>query len=245
MATHMSAFADIAARYGVDRADDEAVDRFFDEVAPSLPEIEREKILSELLAAQAKEGDSPARLRYASGSPDPTIDERSPAPVPLRAVHPVRDAAELKSIASALQTCVNDFLALAGLDVLVDVVTSDEGRLECVLAGREALRLPLDDPGLLRSIRYLVKRVAAAQESVENAEVIVHGASETRLFEETGGMKLQIVRMQNIAIEPMTVRAAASRLHSSPNEFIVFRDEDTDQVSVLYKRWNRQLGLIC
>lgn len=244
MPTHMSAFADIAARYGIDPKDEEAVDRFFDEQAPSLSAQERATILAELLAEQTKDGESPARKRYAKGAPDPKSEGRTPMPVPLRALHPIRDAAELLDVAKALQSCIADFLALSGLDAIVDVNTADEGRLDLVLGGPAAQRLQSDDRGLLESIRYLVKRVAAAQQVIQDADVIVHGREDSVLLEDTGGMKLSVVKMEHIAVEPMSVQAAAVKLRVLNNAFIVFLNEETDKVSVLYKRGNRELGLI-
>jgi|GEM_PF-942267 len=245
MPTHMSAFAEIAARYGIDPDNEEAVDHFFDEQAPSLSESERATILAELFAAQAEQGDSPARKRYAKGAPDPSTHGRSPVAVPLRAVDPARDVAELKAVADALQTCIADVLALSRLHVDIDVKTVDEGRLELILGGPEAQRLKSDDNDLLESIRYLVKRVASAQQVIEDADIIVPGDDEKlRVLEDTGGMKLRVVRMESIAVEAMSVLSAAAKLDVSKNEFIVFRDQDTDQVSVLYKRGKRELGLI-
>ena len=45
-------------------------------------------------------------------------------------------------------------------------------------------------------------------------------------------------------IRPMSIEEAALRLDDSKNEFIVFRDIDTDKVSVIYKRRDNNLGLI-
>jgi putative sigma-54 modulation protein len=42
----------------------------------------------------------------------------------------------------------------------------------------------------------------------------------------------------------MSIEQAALHLDDSKNEFIVFRDIDTDQVSVIYKRRDNNLGLI-
>ena len=54
----------------------------------------------------------------------------------------------------------------------------------------------------------------------------------------------RIVKTNNIAIRPMSIEEAALRLDDSKNEFIVFRDIDTDKVSVIYKRRDSNLGLI-
>ncbi len=54
----------------------------------------------------------------------------------------------------------------------------------------------------------------------------------------------RIVKTNNLAIRPMSIEEAALRLDDSKNEFIVFRDIDTDKVSVIYKRRDNNLGLI-
>lgn len=60
---------------------------------------------------------------------------------------------------------------------------------------------------------------------------------------ENDGMP-RIIKRNNIPIRPMTIEQAALHLDDSKNEFIVFRDVDTDQVSVIYKRKDNNLGLI-
>ena len=54
----------------------------------------------------------------------------------------------------------------------------------------------------------------------------------------------RIVKTNNLPIRPMSIEEAAIRLDDSKNEFIVFRDIDTDKVSVIYKRRDANLGLI-
>ena len=54
----------------------------------------------------------------------------------------------------------------------------------------------------------------------------------------------RIVKTNSIPIRPMSIEEAALRLDDSKNEFIVFRDIDTDKVSVIYKRRDNNLGLI-
>jgi putative sigma-54 modulation protein len=62
---------------------------------------------------------------------------------------------------------------------------------------------------------------------------------------ETGDQnRPRIVKTNNIPIRPMSIEEAALRLDDSKNEFIVFRDIDTDKVSVIYKRRDSNLGLI-
>jgi putative sigma-54 modulation protein len=65
-----------------------------------------------------------------------------------------------------------------------------------------------------------------------------------RLRDDTELRAPRIVKTNNIEIRPMSIEEAALRLDDSKNEFIVFRDIDTDKVSVIYKRRDSNLGLI-
>ena len=65
-----------------------------------------------------------------------------------------------------------------------------------------------------------------------------------QLREDTQERLPRIVKTNSIAIRPMSIEEAALRLDDSKNEFIVFRDIDTDRVSVIYKRRDNNLGLI-
>lgn len=65
-----------------------------------------------------------------------------------------------------------------------------------------------------------------------------------RLREEGDHNRPRIIKTNNLEIRPMSIEEAALRLDDSKNEFIVFRDIDTDKVSVIYKRRDNNLGLI-
>jgi putative sigma-54 modulation protein len=54
----------------------------------------------------------------------------------------------------------------------------------------------------------------------------------------------RIIKTSNLPIRPMSIEHAALMLDDSKNEFIVFRDVDTDKISVIYKRKDSNLGLI-
>jgi ribosome hibernation promoting factor len=60
----------------------------------------------------------------------------------------------------------------------------------------------------------------------------------------TDNTRPRIIKTNNLPIRPMSIEEAALRLDDSKNEFIVFRDLDTDKVSVIYKRRDKNLGLI-
>ncbi|HEX7151837.1 MAG TPA: ribosome-associated translation inhibitor RaiA [Thermoanaerobaculia bacterium] len=66
----------------------------------------------------------------------------------------------------------------------------------------------------------------------------------TESSSDDGDTRPRIIKSNNLPIRPMSIEEAALRLDESKNEFIVFRDIDTDQVAVLYKRQDNNLGLI-
>jgi putative sigma-54 modulation protein len=65
-----------------------------------------------------------------------------------------------------------------------------------------------------------------------------------RLRESGDHNRPRIIKTNNLPIRPMSIEEAALRLEDSKNEFIVFRDLDTDKISVIYKRRDSNLGLI-
>lgn len=58
------------------------------------------------------------------------------------------------------------------------------------------------------------------------------------------GAKPRIVKSSVLSIKPMSLDEAALHLEGSKNDFFVFRDANSDQVSVLYKRKDSNYGLI-
>jgi putative sigma-54 modulation protein len=54
----------------------------------------------------------------------------------------------------------------------------------------------------------------------------------------------RIINARRYAVKPMTAEEAAMRLSADPDQFVVFRDADTDRVGVLYKRTDGNFGLI-
>jgi len=65
-----------------------------------------------------------------------------------------------------------------------------------------------------------------------------------RLREKGDHNRPRIIKTNNLPIRPMSIEEAALRLDDSKNEFIVFRDLDTDKVAVIYKRRDKNIGLI-
>jgi putative sigma-54 modulation protein len=54
----------------------------------------------------------------------------------------------------------------------------------------------------------------------------------------------QIISAQSYSVKPMTAEEAALSLSGEANQFLVFRDAETEQLSVLYKRKDGNYGLI-
>jgi putative sigma-54 modulation protein len=54
----------------------------------------------------------------------------------------------------------------------------------------------------------------------------------------------RIIRATRYAVKPMSVDDAALRVESGPDAFIVFRNADTDAVSIVYRRKDGNFGLI-
>jgi putative sigma-54 modulation protein len=54
----------------------------------------------------------------------------------------------------------------------------------------------------------------------------------------------EVVETRHVPVLPMTVEEAALQLDGSKDEFIVFREAESDRVSVLYRRRDRTYGLV-
>jgi putative sigma-54 modulation protein len=54
----------------------------------------------------------------------------------------------------------------------------------------------------------------------------------------------RIIRSRRYSIKPMTPEEAMLRVQESADQFVVFRDSETDRIGVLYKRKDGNYGLI-
>jgi putative sigma-54 modulation protein len=54
----------------------------------------------------------------------------------------------------------------------------------------------------------------------------------------------RIIRATRYAVKPMSAEDAALRIEDGPETFVVFRNSETDAVSILYRRKDGNLGLI-
>jgi putative sigma-54 modulation protein len=58
------------------------------------------------------------------------------------------------------------------------------------------------------------------------------------------GSARRIIRATRYAVKPMSVEDAALRVEAGPDTFLVFRNADTDGVSIVYRRKDGNFGLI-
>jgi putative sigma-54 modulation protein len=69
--------------------------------------------------------------------------------------------------------------------------------------------------------------------------------SQMFIEEETGAEdEIQIVRSKKFAIKPMDVEEACVQMELLGHDFFVFRNAETDEVNVVYKRKGNTYGLI-
>ena len=59
-----------------------------------------------------------------------------------------------------------------------------------------------------------------------------------------GGSAPRVIETSHLPIKPMTIEEAALELDGSEHGFVVFRDAASDRLNVLYKRKDRNYGLI-
>jgi putative sigma-54 modulation protein len=55
---------------------------------------------------------------------------------------------------------------------------------------------------------------------------------------------VRIIPARRYSVKPMTAEEAALELSGRNDQFVVFRDADTDRLGVLYKRQDGNFGLI-
>ncbi|HZS45770.1 MAG TPA: ribosome-associated translation inhibitor RaiA [Blastocatellia bacterium] len=74
---------------------------------------------------------------------------------------------------------------------------------------------------------------SASANSTDNSGSVVPAAAPAR-----------IIRSRKYHVKPMTPEEAAHMVNDSPDQFVVFRDAETDRVGVIYKRKDGNFGLI-
>lgn len=101
---------------------------------------------------------------------------------------------------------------------------------------------------LSRAISKIEKQAIKLKKKIINRK---HGSpktsvavSKTEAQLKASPAPVRIVNARRYSVKPMTAEEAALQLSDKTDQFVVFRDADTDRVGVLYKRQDGNFGLI-
>lgn len=102
---------------------------------------------------------------------------------------------------------------------------------------------------LTRAITKLEKQALKLKKKVitrkKHTKVKITAAATTPDGEVTPSPgKPRIINARRYAVKPMTPEEASMRLLDEQNEFLVFRDSETDRIGVIYKRKDGNFGLV-
>jgi putative sigma-54 modulation protein len=101
------------------------------------------------------------------------------------------------------------------------------------LSVRQAVEKVERQAGTLKSRWTKSKRQRVSAKGRDGAPPIGRAASRGRL-----------VRPTRYAVKPMSIEDAALRVESGPETFVVFRNSETDAISIVHRRKDGSLGLI-
>jgi putative sigma-54 modulation protein len=90
----------------------------------------------------------------------------------------------------------------------------------------------------------LKNKIKDKHQKAKKVASIIPPAADVSPAEPDGASQPQIVVSTNYPVKPMTAEEAVLSLQAEKNQFIVFRNADTERVSVLYKRDDGDFGLI-
>jgi len=93
-------------------------------------------------------------------------------------------------------------------------------------------------------VQKQVLRLKEKFKSKKRKRVARGAVSESAGPAETTLASPRIIPARRYRVKPMTPEEAATLVQDSPDQFIVFRDSETNKVGVLYKRKDRNFGLI-
>jgi putative sigma-54 modulation protein len=92
----------------------------------------------------------------------------------------------------------------------------------------------------------LKKKIIDRKQSAQPLSTLApdNGSTDDGSGEEAASATGRIISARRYAVKPMTPEEAVIRLGEDSNQFILFRNSDTDRLSVLYKRKDGNFGLI-
>jgi putative sigma-54 modulation protein len=95
-----------------------------------------------------------------------------------------------------------------------------------------------------QALKLKKKIIERKQDAVPLSAVASEPEAETAAPENTERRAGRIIAARRYKVKPMTAEEAVMSLAEDGDQFVVFRDSDTDRLSVLYKRKDGNYGLI-
>jgi putative sigma-54 modulation protein len=96
-----------------------------------------------------------------------------------------------------------------------------------------------------QALKLKKKIIERKQDAVSLSTVAAEPTTETTAPEENSERRTgRIIAARRYKVKPMTAEEAVMSLAEDGDQFVVFRDSDTDRLSVLYKRKDGNYGLI-
>ena len=95
-----------------------------------------------------------------------------------------------------------------------------------------------------QALKLKKKIIERKQDAVSLSAVASAPVTETAAAENSERRSGRIIAARRYKVKPMTAEEAVMSLADDGDQFVVFRDSDTDRLSVLYKRKDGNYGLI-
>ena len=95
-----------------------------------------------------------------------------------------------------------------------------------------------------QALKLKKKIIERKQDAVPLSAVAPETVTETAAPENAERRQGRIIAARRYKVKPMTAEEAVMSLAEDGDQFVVFRDSDTDRLSVLYKRKDGNYGLI-
>jgi putative sigma-54 modulation protein len=93
-----------------------------------------------------------------------------------------------------------------------------------------------------QALKHKGRKIAKKRKTAGSPVVGVPG--EIREFAVANPTSPRVIRMRSFAAKPMTVEEAVEEVTQSKNDFLVFRNSESERVSVVYRRKDGNFGLI-
>ena len=136
--------------------------------------------------------------------------------------------------------------------IIIEVEKGGRHRAEVILKWRDnVLTATSKQPDMYLSLTQTIDKIEKQALKLKNKIIDKHHKAKKVSSVAAPGDEVKpdaktpkIVNVKRYAVKPMTDDEAVLRLRDEENQFIVFRDAESEKVSVLYKRKDGNYGLI-